>query len=78
MIQINLDKAKGVAHVIRRARRASDFAPYDDMIAKQIPGADAEAAEQSRIEIRQRYAEMQQAIEAASSLDEIKQALGLD
>jgi hypothetical protein len=78
MITINLDKAKTIAHSIRRTKREQEFAPYDALIAKQIPGTDAAAAEQSRIEIRQRYADIQQAIDASSSPDEIKQALALD
>lgn len=78
MITINLDKAKTIAHSIRRTKREQEFAPYDALIAKQIPGTDAAAVEQSRIEIRQRYAEIQQAIDASSSPDEIKQALALD
>ena len=37
MIVINIDKAKGIAHEIRRAKRAEEFAPYDEVIMKQIP-----------------------------------------
>lgn len=76
MIRVNLDKAKGIAHDMRRAKRADEFAPYDKVIAAQIPGADAVAAEAARAEIRARYAAMQTEIDAASSPDEIKAALG--
>lgn len=75
MIRINLDKAKAVAHNIRRAARADEFAPHDKVIAAQIPGADAAAAEAARADIRLKYAVMQTAIEAAASVDDIKAAL---
>lgn len=75
MIRINLDKAKAVAHNIRRAARADEFAPHDKVIAAQIPGADAAAAEAARADIRLKYAAMQTAIEAAASVDDIKAAL---
>lgn len=76
MIRVNLDKAKGIAHDIRRSKRADEFAPYDKVIAAQIPGSDAVAAEAARAEIRSKYAIMQTEIDAASSPDEIKAALG--
>lgn len=75
MITINVDKAKGIAHNMRRAKRAEEFAPHDDLIMKQIPGADAAAAEAARAAIRAKYAAMQDQIDAASTPDEIKAAL---
>ena len=60
---------------MRRAKRAEEFAPHDNVISKQIPGADAEAAEASRAAIRTKYATMQTGIEAANSTSEIKTAL---
>ena len=74
MIVINIDKAKVVAHDMRRAARAEEFKPYDDAIAKQIPGQ-AEGAEAARQAIREKYAAMQTAIDAASTIDEIKAAM---
>jgi len=74
MIVINIDKAKAVAHDMRRAARAEEFRPYDDAIAKQIPGQ-AEGAEAARQAIREKYAAMQTAIDAASTIDEIKAAM---
>lgn len=74
MIVINIDKAKAVAHDMRRAARAEEFKPYDDAIAKQIPGQ-AEGAEAARQAIREKYAAMQTAIDAASTIDEIKAAM---
>lgn len=76
-IVINLTKAKAIGHDIRRAKRAEEFAPHDDIIAKQIPGADAAEAEAARAEIRDRYAVMQIDIDAAATPAEIKDALGL-
>jgi hypothetical protein len=74
MITINIDKAKGIAHDMRRAARSEEFKPYDDAIAKQIPGQ-MEGAEAARATIRAKYAAIQTAIDAASTVDEIKVAL---
>lgn len=74
MIVINIDKAKAVAHDMRRAVRAEEFKPFDDAIAKQIPGQ-AEGAEAARQAIREKYAAMQTAIDAAQDVDGIKAAL---
>jgi len=76
MIVINLDKAKAIGHEMRRAARAEEFAPYDKIIAAQIPGQSATDAEAARAAIRAKYADMQIAIHAAASPDEIKAALG--
>jgi hypothetical protein len=75
MITINVTKAKTIAHDVRRAARAEEFKPYDEVIMKQIPGNDATAAEEARAAIRVRYATMQVAIDAASTVDEIKAAM---
>jgi hypothetical protein len=77
-IVINLGKAKAIGHDIRRAKRAEEFLPLDEVIAKQIPGKDAAAAEAARQVIRDRYATMQQAIDAATTPEEVKAALGPD
>ena len=74
MITINVTKAKAIAHDIRRAARSEEFKPYDDAIAKQIPGQ-IEGAEAARAAIRAKYAAMQTAIDAASTVDEIKAAM---
>ena len=74
MIVINIDKAKAVAHDMRRAARAEEFRPYDDAIAKQIPGQ-IDGAETARQAIREKYANMQTAIDAAQDVDGIKAAL---
>lgn len=75
MIIINIDKAKAIGHDMRRAARAEEFAPHDAVIAKAIPGADAVAAEAARQVIREKYAEIQDNIDAATTPEEIKAAL---
>lgn len=77
MITVNIDKAKAIAHDRRRVARAEEFKPHDDLIMKQIPGADAVAAEAARAAIRAKYSDMQNQIEAAVTPDEIKTALGV-
>lgn len=77
MITVNIDKAKAIAHDRRRVARAEEFKPHDDLIMKQIPGADAAAAEAARAAIRAKYSDMQNQIEAAVTPDEIKTALGV-
>jgi hypothetical protein len=74
-IEIDLDAAKFIGHDRRRAARTEAFAPFDEIIAKQIPGADAAEAEANRQTIREKYALIQDAIDAASDSDSIKLAL---
>lgn len=71
----NLNKAKGIAHERRRAARAAEFAPFDEVIMKQIPGKDAQAAEAARQAIRDKYAVMQTAMDAATTVEELKALL---
>jgi len=75
MITINLDKAKLIAHDKRRAARAEEFKPHDDVIMKQIPGKDAQAAEAARQVIRDKYAALQAAMDATTTVDELKELL---
>jgi hypothetical protein len=77
MITININKAKIIAHDMRRAARAEEFKPHDDAIMKQIPGVDAQQAEATRQAIRDKYAAIQTQINAATTPDEIKAALGI-
>lgn len=70
MIRINFDKAKAIGHEIRRIKRATEFAPLD--IKASIP-SEAVSAESDRVEIRNKYAIIQQNIDAAVSLDELTQ-----
>ena len=74
MININIDKAKNIAHDIRRAKRSEEFAPLD--VQATIP-SQASAAESARQVIRDKYAAMQTQINSASTPEEIKTALGV-
>ena len=76
-IEHDLEKCKALGHDMRRAKRAEEFAPHDEVIMKQIPGADAEAAEAARQEIRDKYAAIQDAIDGATSPEDIKAVLGV-
>ena len=76
-IDQDLDKCKAIGHDKRRAARAEEFAPYDEMIAKQIPGVSAIEAEASRQVIRDKYNDVQNAINIAKTPDEIKAAIEL-
>ena len=74
----NLEAAKEIAHGKRRMAREEEFKPHDELIMKQIPGADNEAAEASRAAIRTKYQTMQTAIDAATTTAAIKSALEAD
>ena len=74
-IVIDVNKAKTIAHDMRRAAREEEFKPLDAVIMKQIPGVDATQAEADRQAIRDKYAAMQADIDAATTPDEIKGAL---
>ena len=74
-IVIDVNKAKAIGHDMRRAARAEEFKPYDEAIAKQIPGQ-VEGAEAARQVIREKYAAIQAEIDAATTPEEIKAALG--
>jgi hypothetical protein len=74
-VDVGLDKAKDIGHDIRRAQREAEFAPFDAIIMKQIPGNSAAEAEEARQQIRFKYALIQDVIEAAETPDEIKAAL---
>jgi hypothetical protein len=73
MITINLNKAKNIAHDIRRAKRADEFAPLD--IKATIP-SEAVTAEAERQVIRDKYAAIQENINAATNTEQLKSALG--
>lgn len=67
-------KAKEVAHEIRRAKRAEEFAPYDDVVAKRLPGE--QEAEAKRQEIRDKYAAMQTQIDSCVTTADLRRVLG--
>ena len=72
MIKINMNKAKLIAHERRGIARAAEFAPLD--IESTIP-AMAQKAEEKRQLIRDKYAAVQASIDAAKSVDELKNAM---
>jgi hypothetical protein len=74
-VDVDLGKAKDIGHDLRRQKREEEFAPFDAIIMKQIPGNSAAEAEASRQAIREKYALIQDVIEAAETPDEIKSAL---
>ena len=74
-IEHDLDQCRDIGHDIRRTMRAEEFQPFDEIIAKQIPGLDALDAEAARAQIRDKYAEIQLAIDTAADPDAIKLAL---
>jgi len=63
MIFIDISKAKGIAHDLRRNKRNEEFEPLDELIMKQVPGTDTEAVETQRQEIRTKYDDIQDEIE---------------
>ena len=69
MITINIDKVKNIAHEKRRVARAAEFAPLD--IKATIP-SEAVEAEVARQIVRDKYAEIQTAINDAETVDVIK------
>jgi hypothetical protein len=74
-VEHDIDRCKEIGHERRRAARAEEFAPLDEVIAKQIPGMDAAAVEAARQMVRDKYAEVQDAIDDAETPDEIKAAI---
>ncbi len=75
MISIDMTKAKDIAHEKRRAARAEEFKPYDEVIMKQIPGVDAQQAEADRQAIREKYASLQAQMDAAQTPEQLKALL---
>lgn len=69
MITVNLNKAKVIAHDIRRLARSTEFAPLD--VKATIP-SEAIAAEAARQAVREKYAAIQQNIETATGVAELK------
>lgn len=71
-IVIDVNKAKAIGHDMRRAARAEEFKPYD--LKATIPSEAAEAEAQRQV-IRDKYAVIQQNIDAAETPEAIKAAL---
>lgn len=77
MITVNIDKAKNIGNEMRRKKAQDFFAPYDRVIELNIPGQKEQRAqaEAKRAIIRQNDAACQVAIDAATTTDQIQQAL---
>lgn len=71
-IGINIDKAKQIAHDLRREARAQEFAPLD---RKATIPSEAAQAEEQRQQVRDKYAQIQLDVEAAQSVDELSAVL---
>lgn len=69
-VVINMDRARTIGRNLCRER-------LDAEIEKQIPGTDMAGIEAQRQAIRDRYAGIQTKIDAATTPDEIKTALGI-
>ncbi len=69
IISVNIFKAKTIAHDARRAARSEEFKPLDIQATIPSKAVEAEAARQV---VRDKYASMQAAIDAASTPDAIK------
>jgi predicted nucleic acid-binding Zn-ribbon protein len=67
-MNVNMTKAKDIAHEKRRAARSQEFAPWD--IKATIP-SEKDEAEAERQKIRDRYAEMQNQIDAAKDVAQL-------
>lgn len=63
-VQTDIPKAKLIAHDVRRAKRAEEFAPLDIEATIPAKAAQAEAARQA---IRAKYDTMQTAIDGATT-----------
>ena len=71
-VDVDLPAAKTIAHTHRRIKRSEEFEPHDRIIAAQIPGESASAAEAARSQIRQKYAVLQEQIDLAGSTADLQ------
>ena len=69
MIQVDMVKAKEIAHAKRREARSLELSPLDVQVT--IPTL-AEQTEIERQKIRDKYAEIQVQIDEANSVDALK------
>ena len=69
MIQVDINKAKNIAHDIRRELRAKEFQPLD--VQATIPSM-AKAAEAERAKIRAKYEAIQAEIDSAEEVEALK------
>jgi len=74
-LTIDIEKAKSIAHSIRRAQRDIELKPFDEIISRQIPGTDLNIIEVERQKIRDKFSILQENINKASSVEEILKTL---
>lgn len=72
MIGVSLQKAKIIAHEIRRERREQELTPFDKIVSLQLGAANVAAAEASRVAIRAKYETIQNEIDSAVTADQLK------
>lgn len=72
MIFVDLNRAKELAHELRRSQRTKEFAPLD--IKATIP-SEAVEAEAKREQIRSKYTTMQETIDLVRNVDELRSVL---
>jgi oligoendopeptidase F len=67
-MQVNMTKAKEIAHDKRRAARSEEFKPWD--LKATIP-AEANKAEAERQKIRDKYAVLQTQMDQATTVEQL-------
>ena len=75
---VHMDKAKEITHGKRRAARAIEMAPFDEIVAKQIPGQNAGQAEAARAQLRNKYDNIQTDIDACENPEDLKTIIDYD
>lgn len=68
-VRIDIDKAKDICHEKRRLLRDAEFLPLDREVT--IPGKAVEA-EAKREQVRAKHADLQQSIDRAATVEELK------
>lgn len=71
----DIDKCKEIAHGMRRAAREAEFKPFDDAIAKRIPNTNEIEVEEQRQAIRDKYAVIQNQIDAAINVRQLQEKI---
>ena len=72
-IKEDLAKSKVLCHKKRRRSRDAEMKPFDDIIAKQIPGKNAGQAAVERQKLRNKYALDQAEIDEATDINVLKE-----
>jgi predicted nucleic acid-binding Zn-ribbon protein len=71
-MKVNMTKAKEIAHARRRSARSEEFKPWD--LKATIP-SEATQAEAERQKIRDKYASIQEKMDAAKSVKELAELI---